>query len=114
VLIARRRVVPGEDGGECGGSAGLDQETKDVPQHVLCANDVRVLDEKDAVDMLLCDRKRQRPNAPRRQRIGRDATGGRVNRSARPQRVGQCGRPDRLDADNARRLVGVPRGDTAD
>src|SRR5262245_27754369 len=75
VLIARRFVSSGKERGERGCSAGLDEQTKDVPQHVLRAHDVLVLDEQDAVDVLLRDRKHQFANAPRCERIGGDAAG---------------------------------------
>jgi hypothetical protein len=73
MLIARRRVVLRNEGGECGGAATLDDETKGLPQHVLRTHDVVVAHEQDAIDMLLGDRKHQFANAPRRQRVGGDA-----------------------------------------
>ena len=88
-----RRVSPGEERRECGGAAGLDDETKDVPQHVLRAHDVVVFDQDDAIDVLLRDRKHQFADAARRERVGGDAAGWRIDGSSGLQRSCSVGAP---------------------
>ena len=51
VLVARRPVPPGEQRGERGRAARLDDQAERVPQHGLRAQDRLVVDQDDALDV---------------------------------------------------------------
>ena len=114
VLVGFRLVAAGEDRGERGRAAWLDHETKPVPQHLLRPHDLLVVDEQDAIDMLLRDRKHQLSDAPRRQRVGGDAAGRCIDRPPRFQGFGQRRRAGRFDADHPLWLIREPGRDAAD
>ena len=103
-LTGARLIAAREHGRGSGRAARLGDDAQPLPQRALGGPDGVVAHEHDLVDMLLGDREHPLADALRRQRVGGDAAGRRVDRAARRAALGERRRRVRLDADDARRV----------